>query len=122
EFLNVDLDLAGPSELNELVRALPPSLIVVHEENGRVSLELAGQPTDADRAIIDIAKVVMSLRPAAQAAWRKCHSIKFNVGIQAGKEPHETRFPISQDAVSLVHELRAGLVVTVYAAEERKKK
>src|SRR5215468_4427685 len=114
EFLNVDLDLAGPSALNELVRALSPSLIVVHEEAGKVSLELAGQPEDPDRAIIEIARLVMSLRPDAQAIWRKCHSRRFSLGIQAGKGPHETRFPISQDAVSLVHELRADLVVTVY--------
>src|ERR1700694_2892548 len=47
EFLNIDVDLTGAADLDELERALFPTLVMVHQEPGRVSLELSHQPKDA---------------------------------------------------------------------------
>jgi hypothetical protein len=115
EFLNIDLDLAGAAELDELAQALSPTLIVVHREPGRVSLELSHQPRDADRAIVELAGVLTQLTPEAQTIWNNCNSREINIGIQAGSEPHEARFTISRESISLVTGLRADVVVTIYA-------
>jgi hypothetical protein len=115
EFLNVDLDLTGASELDELARALSPALIVVHREPGHLSLELSHQPKAADDAIAELADVLMHLPPEAQTIWNNCHSREINIGIQAGRQPHEARFTISQKSLSLLGALRADVVVTVYA-------
>jgi len=53
--------------------------------------------------------------PEAKAIWDKGQSRVINIGIQAGREPHEARFSIPQKALSLVGALRAAIVVTVYA-------
>jgi len=117
EFLNIDLDLTGAANLDELARALFPTLVVVHQEPGRVSLELPHQPKDADGAIVELAGVLTRLAPEAQAIWSNCESREINIGIQAGTEPHEARFTISRKAISLLGGLRADVIVTVYAKE-----
>lgn len=120
EFLNIDLDLAGSSELYDLARALSPALIVVHQEPGHVSMELSNQPRDADSAIVDLARVLAGLAPDAQAIWNNCDLREINIGIQAGNEPHEARFTISRKSLSLLSTLRADFVVTVYAKAGRR--
>ncbi len=88
EFLNVDLDLAGDSKLDQLAQALRPALMVVHQEPGRISLELTNQPKGVDAAIAELASVLTRLSPEAQEIWRACESREINIGIQAGSKPH----------------------------------
>jgi hypothetical protein len=115
QFLNIDVDLAARGGFADLVRALTPALIVVHEARGEVSLELSSQPTTVDAAILQIARVYHKLPPESRAIWRKCDSRVLNVGIQAGREPHESRFTISRKSLSLLTALQSDLTVTIYA-------
>jgi hypothetical protein len=118
EFLNVDVDLIGASEVDYIARTLSPALIVAHREPGRISLELSQQPKSADDAVAELARVLTHLPTEAKAMWDNCQSREVNIGIQAGREPHEARFTISQKSLSLVAALRADIVVTVYANDD----
>jgi len=78
EFLNIDLDLVGAADLDELARALFPTLIVVHQEPGRIGLELSHQPKDADGGIVELAGVLTRLarrRKQSGATARRGRSI-----------------------------------------------
>jgi len=116
EFLNVDLDLRARSGLKKLVQSLEPSAYVLRQTPREASLELNWKPgLTLEKTIVGLVKLVQSLPPEASTIWNECLGRSFNIGIQAGREPHSREFSISRKAVSLLAEVGAEIVLTVYA-------
>ena len=116
-FLNVDLDLRASSngKIQELVRALEPSVLVMNISGDFASLELAKGPKDIDSAVLAFARLVKSLPKNTRAIWERCGMKAMNIGIRAGKEPFASVFDISRRSIRALHELGATLKFTVYS-------
>ncbi len=95
-FLNVDLDLRGPSEaeVRELVRFLEPSALMMNLSGTFASLELRETVENAAEAIAGFVRVVRSLPPQTRALWDRCESRVMNVGIQSRPLPHAAVFEL----------------------------
>jgi hypothetical protein len=117
EFLNVDLDLRARDGLDDLAEAFGASVIVVQRTAHLLSLEMNRRFSSVEETIVGWVSLVGKLPPQAQELWHQCELRSFNVGIQAGKGPHQRCFRISERVVSLVSEIRAEIAITVYAAD-----
>lgn len=115
-FLNVDLDLRARAGLAELVRALEPTMTVMHHHGDFASLELHEQSEDIDDAMRRFAELIHALAPEARALWDACESRQMNIGIQAGAEPHSIGFGLSFHSMGLLVGIGAEVEFTVYGA------
>lgn len=116
-FLNVDLDLSAPNGLLPLVRALQPTLISLRASDKDVTLELAKQPEGVGEAIDGIAREVERLPASLRSIWDSCSTREMNVGLAAGREPHETHFLVPLASLSRLAAIGADLVFTVYGSK-----
>lgn len=119
-FLNVDLDIAGAAgELRVLADALDRTLFVLHRDTRGRTLtahyESRRQHTTPDAALRAIAKVLEALSPEARGAWHAAKVRDFNVGLQAGRQPHASEYAITPATAGRVAALGGRLVITVYA-------
>ena len=123
-FVNADLDIWSRSRLNRLVTAFGNGVDVlfVGREGARYGahLELSerlGQARSADTFIRRLAALVVALPPPARKLWDEAEVREFNLGIQAGSRPYSWESRLRPSTVHLAAQLKAGLVVTVYAPE-----
>ena len=119
KFLNVDLDLFYRSEPTELLRATKRRTLVVNLANHFATLELWPQPRTAEGAILRFARVVDGLPPSARAQWNCCKKRVLNIGVEAGVEPYQAVFTLPKRALARAVEIRAEIVITVYACGAR---
>lgn len=117
-FLNVDLDLSGPSGLARLVQALEPALMSLRVSEQEATLELAKQPRGVGEAMDQIATAVERLGADLRATWDSCQSRTMNVGVAAGRAPHETAFAVRLSTLSRLTAIGADLVFTVYGSKQ----
>ena len=123
-FINVDLDIEAPHDLAPLVEALGAQVSDLHTgplgEGFQSHLEIALRedlPSDADATIQDFVKLLRHLPPDAQRLWDGATQRDFNIGIQAGTQPHALVFALSAHTLADVVQLGAQVVVTVYAVD-----
>ena len=114
EFLNVDLDLEGRIRFEELVMALGSKLLVLNREGNRVTFELPVQPKTPETAIRHYSRVIESLPRELQAAWRRCRTRRFDVGVRVGSSPQSAMIQVSNVAIASLARLGADLAFTVY--------
>ncbi len=114
-FLNVDLDLESSENLASVAQALAPDAYSLERPSGMASFELEGV-TDPDMAILRFAELVERFSAEVRAAWDRCTRRTFDVGIQAGSEPHASSFRISANALRAAAQIGAEIAITVYAA------
>ena len=69
----------------------------------------------ADRTIIGLTWLVKRLPPCYRKVWDSAKSREFNVGIEAGLEPHSFELRLNPRTVDAVRDVGGTLVVTVYA-------
>lgn len=115
-FLNVDLDLRGVARIDELLDGLGDDVVILNRGRNAVSVELATQPQSAEEAIMKWSTLVERLPPTLRETWHHCEARVFNVGIQAGSEPHEFYCGLSREAIRRLATLDGEVAVTVYAA------
>lgn len=115
EFLNVDLDLQSQSSLMPLIRFLGTAVVVLHQTEHAVSLELSADRTSPESAIAGLLDFIESLPPDARDILSRCESRVLNVGIQAGEHPHSAMFNISPDVTMRMANAQLGLTFTIYA-------
>jgi hypothetical protein len=113
-FLNVDLDLRAQSGLEELLAHLQPAAFVLHQTAEFACVEASKEHWSLEQAVVDLVEIIQSLPPQAKAIWSRCESRTFNIGIQAGSEPHQAYFALSGNAVSLLASVQADITITVY--------
>jgi hypothetical protein len=121
KFLNVDLDIYSRSDLKPLVTALGQSVLTLHVgregQTNSAHLELSREPKTADFAIRTLAALIHALPKVERKLWDAAKVRDFNVGVQAAMEPHSYEIPLAYETIKLASELKARIVLTVYAAE-----
>jgi len=121
-FLNVDLDICSKADIGTLVTALGRKVIVLHAGRIRqahcVHLELAKTAKTADAAIRGFCDLIEALPKPERDLWNAAKARDFNIGVQAGTEPHSTEFALAVETLKSASELGARIVFTVYAPEE----
>src|ERR1700752_3499200 len=97
-FLNVDLDVDSTSDLQPLVNAFGKKVIVLHIGRIRrthgVRLELAKTTKSADATIRTFCALIEALPKAGRDLWIAAKVREFNIGVQAGTQPHCCEFPL----------------------------
>ena len=123
-FLNVDLDIEVKQGLSVLLAGLKGPIelkgpmYVLYETETFASLELNSDfenILDLDETIVGIVHVVQQLSKEARSVWDQCDHRTFNIGIQAGRTPHQTVFSISPETAALLVGVRGEIGITVYA-------
>ena len=118
EFLNVDLDLRGDG-LEELLRYLGSSVLVMHQTAHELALELSNRVDEPlDETLAKWIELLQSLPEPGRAIWNRCNLRSMNIGIQSAEKPYSALFTISSSRVSQLASLQAEIVVTVYAPIE----
>lgn len=120
-FCNVDLDIFSRARLEPLVAAFGDSVFVhyVGPERGmfgaHVALPSYGQ--SADTLTRDLCRLVARLPPGARRLWNRAKRREFNVGVEAGWEPHSHEIHLEESTIEWVARLGGSIVITTYAPE-----
>lgn len=121
-FLNIDLLLVGKFDRRPLVAALGDGVFVLHDDGtigDEPCLVLEALEPDLDLAgtLTRLAGWARALPPAARRAWSAASRRVFDIGIQAGRTPHESHWTLSAEHIALLATLNAEVVVTVYGTK-----
>ena len=119
-FINIDLDLKSSAPLSPLLDAWSDRVgrLYAPDKDGRkhwLRLYLTAQHPDPEKGILAFCRLVRRLRGAARTAWQKASSREFDIGIQAGLEPHAAEWVLSRKVIDVVHDVGAHVRLTVYS-------
>jgi len=121
EFLNVDLDIYAPFDLQPLVNALGQRVMVMYVGRERRSysahLELARLTKSADSTIRGLCALIQALPRAERQLWNRAKKRDFSIGVQAGEQPNSSDFAVEAATVQAVAQLGARIVLTVYGQQ-----
>jgi hypothetical protein len=125
-FLNIDLLLVGRFDRKPLLAAMGDDVFVLHDgakvENEKcLMVEVLAPGLDLAGTLARLMKWVQELPTPARRSWAAASRRVFDIGIQAGLKPHDTHWAISQEQVAALAKLGAGVTVTVYGAEWRRR-
>lgn len=120
ELLNVGLELRTEGELEDFLAALGNKITVTGREGPNTSLfyaslEFKEKCNSVDETVATVLTTVRSLPPNIQAIWDGCVSRQVNIGIQAGIEPANCQFDLSDKTAVLLASMRCGLGVIVHS-------
>ena len=122
QFLNVDLELVTRVDLSPLLAHWRDTLILLRDSTDAgcrtIWAELRETPRDANSAIDELTRNVKDLPGPLRALWDACDDRCFNVGVQAGRAPHATAFPISAQTIAALTAIAARLEFTVYGIDD----
>jgi hypothetical protein len=119
----VDLDIISRSSLERLASAMGSQAFVLyvgaHGRTYRARLELAvfHRGMSADRTIAGLVRIVERLPRVQRRLWDAAVSREFNIGIEAGLQPHCFELRLKPSTVQSVGRIGATLAVTVYAPD-----
>ena len=120
-FIRVDLDVFSRRRLTALATAFGDRVFLLHEERhgSRYILrcEARGWNLTIDQEIRVLIALIKKLPRHLRRIWNDAQSRQFNVGIQAGLQPRYREFKLLPRTIALVAEVRATIVITVYAPE-----
>ena len=113
-FLNVDLDIRARAGLDQLLRSMAPSVIVMNQSEHFASVEL-NETLSLEETAVKFIELIESFSPAVRDIWNRCEWRRLNIGVQAGSQPHSSTFALSERIVSLIAAVKLEVVFTVYA-------
>ncbi len=114
-FLNVDLELYGHVDMQDLIGALEPNVIVLHHDPGRfATVELPGMTRSIDEAIQKYFGLFTALSESALSIWERCDRRLINIGIQSAEKPRVSEFGVSTQSITHLSLMRAEVMITVY--------
>ncbi|WKA25676.1 hypothetical protein [Bradyrhizobium roseum] len=117
-FLNVDLDLHGSAaDIEQVISAVTPSVVVMRHEGGDASLELAEQFSSAESTLQAIAELIQALPCDARSAWDRLEYRRADIGLQIGsrRDARQLTGAISLKVLGLMVGSGLELAYTVYA-------
>jgi|HubBroStandDraft_6_1064221.scaffolds.fasta_scaffold472669_2 hypothetical protein len=121
EFLNVDLDIYSKHDLQPLIERLGRKVHVLYvgRERGKYSahLEVAKNTKTADSTLRAFCRLIEDLPKPERSLWNTAAVRSFSIGIQAGAEPYACDFTIRPATVQATSNVRAQIVLTIYAPE-----
>jgi hypothetical protein len=129
-FITVDLDVYSKRRLAALAEGFGQKAMVHYE--GRwgsrygaffgsyAAVRTASRPggPTCDEIIQGWAALIKRLPPHARRLWRSAQSRVFNIGIQAGPDPHALKTEVSARIIRQIEKLRASIVITTYRPEQ----
>jgi hypothetical protein len=122
-YVNVDLDVYSRVPLEGFVQALGDEAFVLFVGGGRrkfeAHLELASShmTMSADDTIVGLTRLIQSLPRVQRKVWDSAQRREFNIGIEAGLEPHGFELRLEQRTLKAVTDVDGVLVITVYAPD-----
>jgi hypothetical protein len=125
-YINVDLDIFSRVSLKGLVDAMGEEAFVLYvggegrKHQAHVELASSHRGMTPDRTIDGLTRLVKRLPPRYRKVWDSAKSREFNVGIQAGLEPHAFELRLARRTVDAVRDVGGALAVTVYAPVQAK--
>jgi hypothetical protein len=81
EFLNVDLDIRARAGLDELLRSMAPSVIVLSQPEHFASVELNEEALSLEETVVKFIELIESFPPAMRDIWNRCEWRSLNIGI-----------------------------------------
>ncbi len=123
--LNIDLIIAGTFERKPLLQAIGDRVFVLHEDAvvGRhqrcLLLEVAKPGLNIEATLACLVEWVQHLPRSARRSWDAAARRIFDIGIQAGLQPHETHWTIPPKLIGALAKVGGEVVVTVYGARRR---
>jgi hypothetical protein len=123
QYRNVDLDVYGKVPLDGFVQALGDEAVVLYVGGGRrkyeahVELGSSHMAMSADETIIGLIGLIRGLPRVHRKIWDSAKRREFNVGIDAGLEPHSFELRLRQQTLKAIADVGAVLVITVYAPD-----
>lgn len=120
-FLNVDVDLVGTFDREALLRGFGDRIFVLRNEENEhgesvVSFELSTARPAFPDLVSEIVELVRALPDDARSAWGCAARRVFDVGIQAGLEPHSTEWTLGIPQMAALVSVGAELTITVCGA------
>jgi len=73
----------------------------------------------ADDTIVALIRLIRRLPRLQRKIWDSARRREFNVGIEAGLEPHGFELRLQQRTLEAIADVRGALVITVYAPDVR---
>jgi hypothetical protein len=126
QFLNVDVELRSSRSLQPLVDALGKRVIVLRlDREARTHcahLELSVTSRNPDVLIRRFVRLIERLPRATRAQWDSATAREFNIGIQAGANPHGFPLQLEADTLRAVVRVDGRVGITVYGTGERRLK
>jgi hypothetical protein len=122
-YCNVDLDVYAGTPLEGLVQALGDKAIVLYVGGGRrkyeAHVELASSHMDlsADDTILGLISLIRGLPRVHRKTWDLAKRREFNIGIEAGLEPHGFELRLQQQTLRAISDVGGVVVITVYAPD-----
>lgn len=122
KLLNVGLELRTEGELEDFLAALGDKVRVTGREGENTSLfyaaiEFKEKCNSVDETVAMVLATVQALPLKIRAIWEGCVSRQVNIGIQAGVEPYDFQFDLSDKTAALLASMRCGLGVIVHSVE-----
>ncbi len=122
-YRNVDLDVYAGTPLEGLVQALGDKVIVLYVGGDRrkyeAHVELASSHMDlsADDTILGLIGLIRGLPRVHRKTWDLAKRREFNIGIEAGLEPHGFELRLQQRTLRAISDVGGIVVITVYAPD-----
>ena len=122
-YANVDLDVYANVPLDGFVQALGAEALVLYVGGERrkyeahVELASSHMTMSADDTIVGLIRLVRGLPRVHRKIWDSAQRREFNIGIEAGFEPHGFELRLQQPTLKAVADVRGVLVITVYAPD-----
>jgi hypothetical protein len=127
-YVNVDLDIYAASPLDGLVQAMGDEVFVLYVGGGRrnyeAHMELATShvAVSADDTILGLIDLIRGLSRVHRKTWDSAKRREFNIGIEAGLEPHAFELRLQQRTLRAMSAVGSVAVITVYAPDLPKPK
>ena len=120
-FLNVDVELFGDFDRAALLAGFGSAVDVLYDGDQlcggpTLSFELSTARPELPHLASQLVALVRALPEDARAAWDMATRRVFNIGIQAGREPHSTEWTLPADVLAELVEVGGAVTLTVYGA------
>ena len=124
-YANVDLDVYAEVPLDGFVQALGDLVVVLYVGGRRrkyeAHIELASSHSamSADDTIVGLIRLIRALPRVHRQIWDSARRREFNIGIEAGLDPHAYELPLQARTLKAIAGVQGTLVITVYAPDLR---
>jgi hypothetical protein len=124
-YANVDLDVYARVPLDGFVQALGDQVVVLYVGGGprkyeaHVELASSHRAMSADDTIVGLIRLIRGLPRVHRKVWDSAQRREFNIGIEAGLEPHGFELRLQERTLKAITDVHGLLVITVYAPDLR---
>lgn len=122
-YLNTDLDLVAPFDLEPLAQAISARGTFVLQVSARndaswgATIEAEADFLSPEPTIVALLAAIEGLDAEARHSWAACTRREFNIGYDCGDEPWAFTNELTTATISRMSALNVSLRITLYPAE-----